>query len=114
LQQFFFSSRRRHTRSYGDWSSDVCSSDLVEEHDVRIPDGYRDWLPMVADIERAVAVAALVSAPCHNDLLSENFIDDGVSLRIVHSERTGNDDPCFDLGTSSYEAEFDQELRAAL
>src|SRR5207248_5343221 len=26
---FFFSSRRRHTRSYGDWSSDVCSSDLV-------------------------------------------------------------------------------------
>src|SRR6266516_6149464 len=25
---FFFSSRSRHTRSYGDWSSDVCSSDL--------------------------------------------------------------------------------------
>src|SRR5207248_8505967 len=24
----FFSSRRRHTISYGDWSSDVCSSDL--------------------------------------------------------------------------------------
>src|SRR5437867_8710773 len=28
---FFFSSRRRHTRSYGDWSSDVCSSDLIEK-----------------------------------------------------------------------------------
>src|SRR5207248_4819440 len=28
---FFFSSRRRHTRSYGDWSSDVCSSDLLSE-----------------------------------------------------------------------------------
>src|SRR5574338_635524 len=25
---FFFSSRRRHTRCHGDWSSDVCSSDL--------------------------------------------------------------------------------------
>src|SRR5204862_1139576 len=25
---FFFSSRRRHTRSLRDWSSDVCSSDL--------------------------------------------------------------------------------------
>src|SRR3989337_3830030 len=25
---FFFSSRRRHTRCYRDWSSDVCSSDL--------------------------------------------------------------------------------------
>src|SRR5204863_6935422 len=27
---FFFSSRRRHTRSLRDWSSDVCSSDLEE------------------------------------------------------------------------------------
>src|SRR5437868_9894811 len=26
---FFFSSRRRHTRSKRDWSSDVCSSDLI-------------------------------------------------------------------------------------
>src|SRR5205807_7351859 len=26
--KFFFSSRRRHTRLQGDWSSDVCSSDL--------------------------------------------------------------------------------------
>src|SRR3712207_8753785 len=31
---FFFSSRRRHTRYWRDWSSDVCSSDLV-----RGPDG---------------------------------------------------------------------------
>src|SRR5476649_904942 len=29
LFHFFFSSRRRHTRSLCDWSSDVCSSDLV-------------------------------------------------------------------------------------
>src|SRR5256885_5981890 len=28
---FFFSSRRRHTRLQGDWSSDVCSSDLIRE-----------------------------------------------------------------------------------
>src|SRR2546430_11676402 len=30
---FFFSSRRRHTRFDCDWSSDVCSSDLVPERD---------------------------------------------------------------------------------
>src|ERR1039457_1750294 len=30
LSFFFFSSRRRHTRLQGDWSSDVCSSDLEE------------------------------------------------------------------------------------
>src|SRR5207245_8685361 len=29
---FFFSSRRRHTRCYRDWSSDVCSSDLMTAH----------------------------------------------------------------------------------
>src|SRR3712207_6940233 len=28
---FFFSSRRRHTRYWRDWSSDVCSSDLLQE-----------------------------------------------------------------------------------
>src|SRR5206468_10082709 len=28
---FFFSSRRRHTRSDRDWSSDVCSSDLLRQ-----------------------------------------------------------------------------------
>src|SRR5256885_11173257 len=34
---FFFSSRRRHTRLQGDWSSDVCSSDLSGT--ARIVDG---------------------------------------------------------------------------
>src|SRR3990167_10988485 len=29
---FFFSSRRRHTRFDCDWSSDVCSSDLLADH----------------------------------------------------------------------------------
>src|SRR5256885_7004262 len=31
---FFFSSRRRHTRLQGDWSSDVCSSDLNRAADL--------------------------------------------------------------------------------
>src|SRR5688500_19758006 len=34
---FFFSSRRRHTRLQGDWSSDVCSSDLAREEEVDSP-----------------------------------------------------------------------------
>src|SRR5256884_6713535 len=34
LVYFFFSSRRRHTRCSRDWSSDVCSSDLVVTSDV--------------------------------------------------------------------------------
>src|ERR1017187_3040338 len=34
---FFFSSRRRHTRYIGDWSSDVCSSDLGLPVDGSVP-----------------------------------------------------------------------------
>src|SRR5256885_11770912 len=39
---FFFSSRRRHTRLQGDWSSDVCSSDLMK--DVPAQDALRPQL----------------------------------------------------------------------
>src|SRR5690349_22591404 len=35
LDVFFFSSRRRHTRSLRDWSSDVCSSDLDDAASLR-------------------------------------------------------------------------------
>src|SRR5690606_40875277 len=34
---FFFSSRRRHTRFSRDWSSDVCSSDLLVQQHVSAP-----------------------------------------------------------------------------
>src|SRR6266704_123094 len=37
---FFFSSRRRHTRSKRDWSSDVCSSDLLQDR-AQAGDGVR-------------------------------------------------------------------------
>jgi thiamine kinase-like enzyme len=87
---------------------------IVEDHDVTIPDGYRDWLPTVAQIERATAAGALPSMPCHNDLLCENFIDDGKTLRIVDYELSGNNDPCFDLGNTAQEAALDPDLRAAL
>src|SRR5206468_8004525 len=46
---FFFSSRRRHTRSDRDWSSDVCSSDLdflrflVDGAEVMNITGEADW-----------------------------------------------------------------------
>src|SRR5256885_5099003 len=43
---FFFSSRRRHTRLQGDWSSDVCSSDLTWTLSKRLilqPGVRTDW-----------------------------------------------------------------------
>jgi thiamine kinase-like enzyme len=87
---------------------------IVVEQGVTIPATYRDWLPTVTEIERAVAAGALTPVPCHNDLLCENFIDDGDMLRIVDYELSGNNDPCFDLGNTAQEALFGEELRAAL
>src|SRR5690348_18087340 len=40
---FFFSSRRRHTRWTGDWSSDVCSSDLNCDIPTWRAKGLNDW-----------------------------------------------------------------------
>src|SRR5699024_11772342 len=42
---FFFSSRRRHTRSKRDWSSDVCSSDL--------PSMYHPHLSVADEVRKA-------------------------------------------------------------
>jgi thiamine kinase-like enzyme len=88
--------------------------DIVEAHDVVIPHDYHDRLPTIAKIEHALVAGSLPSVPCHNDLLCENFIDDGAALRIVDYELSGNNDPCFDLGNTAQEAEFDDDLRAAL
>ena len=87
---------------------------IVDEHEVMIPHGYRDRLPVVAEIERAVGVHALPAVSCHNDLLCENFIDDGSALRIVDYELSGNNDPCFDLGNTAQEAIFGDDLREVL
>src|SRR5688500_19096694 len=37
---FLFSCRRRHTRLQGDWSSDVCSSDLTENYQHFVENAY--------------------------------------------------------------------------
>src|SRR2546421_1123899 len=87
---------------------------IVDEHKVRIPTDYRAWLPRLGEIERAVRVGLLPSVPCHNDLLCENFIDDGQCLRIVDYELSGNNDACFDLGNTAQEASLDDGLRAIL
>src|SRR5256885_8806748 len=64
---FFFSSRRRHTRLQGDWSSDVCSSDLVKQlgdDDFDKREGASKRLEEIGE----PALDALVRAMTTNDL----------------------------------------------
>jgi len=81
---------------------------IVDEHGVRIPDNYRDRLPAVKRIEDALAVHPLPTAPCNNDLLAENYIDDGELLRTIDFEYSGNNDPCFELGNTCQEQQYDE------
>src|SRR5205814_2488679 len=84
---FFFSSRRRHTRCLSDWSSDVCSSDLVVEVglvdggageavldvdvDVVLPQLEAGLLAVgVADDEAAALVAEIGRASCRERVWS--------------------------------------------
>jgi len=87
---------------------------VCDEHDVTIPDGFRDRLRQVAEVERAFGERPSATRPCHNDLLAENYIDDGSQLWILDFEYSGNNDPCFELGDTAQECGFDQELRAVL
>src|SRR5258706_9172270 len=48
----FFSSRRRHTRLVSDWSSDVCSSDLIEPRFPAIAEALQQDGAAVADRDR--------------------------------------------------------------
>src|SRR5437762_10518701 len=50
----FFSSRRRHTRYIGDWSSDVCSSDLdlkLPTAPVGIPSDFEEHVKLMFDLQ---------------------------------------------------------------
>ena len=87
---------------------------VCRERDVRIPDGFAERLAQVGEIERAFERNPMPSAPCHNDLLAENYIDDGSMLWIVDFEYSGNNDPCFELGDTAQECGFDKDQRATL
>src|SRR5438034_10374572 len=57
--KFFFSSRRRHTRSLCDWSSDVCSSDLIAVGAVLVLD-WTIGLTLRAQLALGIALVTLV------------------------------------------------------
>src|SRR2546421_9517658 len=64
---FFFSSRRRHTRSDRDWSSDVCSSDLKPSN--RDPKKFRVFVvvsrPVLIDSRFSTVICAPVYSSQH-------------------------------------------------
>jgi thiamine kinase-like enzyme len=79
---------------------------ICDEHDIKIPDGYTERMQTVATIEQAMSVNPLATVPCNNDLLAENYIDDGNQLWLIDYEYSGNNDPTFELGNTCQEMQF--------
>jgi thiamine kinase-like enzyme len=82
---------------------------LCKERDIRIPDGYLERMPTVEKIEKAMSVHSLDTVPCNNDLLAENYLDDGKQLWLIDYEYSGNNDPTFELGNTCQEMQFNDE-----
>lgn len=81
---------------------------IAAEHEVKIPTGYHERIPTIKRIEQATLVNPLSTVPCNNDLLAENYIDDGKMLRVIDFEYSGNNDPCFELGNTCQELKYDE------
>jgi thiamine kinase-like enzyme len=82
---------------------------LCRDRSIPIPEGYLDRMPTVAKIEKAMSVNPLATVPCNNDLLAENYIDDGKHLWLIDYEYSGNNDPTFELGNTCQEMQFNEE-----
>lgn len=85
---------------------------ICKEYEVRIPDGYHARMAKVQRIEQALSVHPLATVPCHNDLLAENYMLVGDTLRLIDYEYSGNNDPCFELGNTCQELQYDESCIA--
>src|SRR3712207_8415748 len=72
---FFFSSRRRHTRYWRDWSSDVCSSDLEELRGTYTGLAH----PVMIEHLKTLGVTAVELMPVHEFLNDHHLQEKGLS-----------------------------------
>jgi thiamine kinase-like enzyme len=79
---------------------------LCRDRAIKVPDSYLDRIPIITRIEQAMSAKPLATVPCNNDLLAENYIDDGKQLWLIDYEYSGNNDPTFELGNTCQEMQF--------
>ncbi len=80
----------------------------ARRYGVRFPANL-DWLmARLREIENAFAREPFTPRLCHNDLLNENFLDDG-TIRIIDWEYAGMGDVAFDLANFAVHHQLDEE-----
>jgi thiamine kinase-like enzyme len=90
---------------------------LIEDHRAlaaHVPPSYDRLLALAHRIEAALTGPEHAPVPCHNDLLTANFVRDGGRVCIVDWEYAGMNDRYFDLGNLAVNNGFDVDDQRAL
>src|SRR5436189_5191452 len=102
---FFFSSRRRHTRYIGDWSSDVCSSDLPYPHKFQVTVDLRQFLKdyeklqkgeQSRDIEVRIAGRIYTKRVAGSKLVFYDIRAEGVKVQVACQAQEAMGDVSFE------------------
>lgn len=72
------------------------------------PENYPELLAGLSRVERALAARPVRAAPCHNDLLTANFLLGTRGLVLIDWEYAGQGDPLFDLANVAAHHDFDE------
>jgi thiamine kinase-like enzyme len=88
--------------------------EIVQENNFFIPDNYLRLEPLVVELESLLKVHPEPLAPCNNDLLAENFLDDGTKIWIIDYEYSGQNEPSFEIGNMASELALNREQLVTL
>jgi len=80
---------------------------IVKNRELALPKSFADYREQTWEMGEALVPYREKLVPCHNDLVPENLINDGNRVFLIDFDYSGNNDPCFDLGSISVEAGYD-------
>jgi thiamine kinase-like enzyme len=83
--------------------------ELLRQKDAPLPEGYEQAQVEAEVIRKTLKDTCKERVSCHNDPAPENLVDTGKRAYIIDWEFGGNNDPFWDLGDFSVEADFTDE-----
>jgi thiamine kinase-like enzyme len=81
----------------------------VIDNNYFLPDQYNQLEPLVLELEKVLNENPEPFVPCNNDLLAENFMDDGEKIWIIDYEYSGQNEASFDIGNFASELFLNEE-----
>ncbi|MEJ0103397.1 MAG: choline/ethanolamine kinase family protein [Bacteroidota bacterium] len=86
----------------------------VLDNNYFLPGEYLNVEPLILALEKGIAENAEEFVPCNNDLLAENFMDDGEKIWIIDYEYSGQNEASFEIGNLASEISLSDEQLSSL